>query len=203
MVWGGPHATFFPQRILELETSCDYVVSGYASESFYSLVQHIQQRIEPIDMPGVSYRRGETIICTPPEQKFEFVNYKEIPYHLIPDYSVYGQLDQGRIIFSMYSAMGCPYRCAFCSSPAQYANFGKRWVPLEVTEVVNHIEYVVQHYNANYIYFIDDDSFVNIKHVEGVIDEIQRRGIKIGLGFRGVRVNEIKKMRKGKKRGPK
>lgn len=94
----------------------------------------------------------------------------------------------------MYSVMGCPYKCTFCSSPAQYDSYKKKWVPLEVSEIVGHIERVVNDYGANYIYFIDDDSFVNLAHVEGIIDEIKKRGIKVNLGFRGARINEIKKM---------
>jgi radical SAM superfamily enzyme YgiQ (UPF0313 family) len=123
------------------------------------------------------------------------VDYREIPKHLIKDYSVYGQLDQKRMIFSMYSALGCPYKCAFCSAPAEYINIdGQLWVPLDVNEVVDHIEYVIAKYSASYIYFIDDDSFVDLKHVEDIIDEIKRRNIKIQLGFRGARINEIKRM---------
>jgi len=47
---------------------------------------------------------------------------------------------------------------------------------------------------ANYIYFIDDDSFPKLKHVEQIIDLLQERNLPVGLGFRGARINEIKKM---------
>lgn len=196
VVWGGPHATFFPEPILEQEWSCDFVVSGYAAQAFYNLVSSLRSHQEPSAIKGVTYRKGKDIVHNPRDDtKFEQVNYREIPYDLIKDYSGYGQLDQKRTIFSMYSALGCPYKCAFCSAPAEYAHVvGKRWVPLDVREVVDHIEYVVERYNADYIYFIDDDSFVDLQHVENIIDEINRRNIKIQLGFRGARINEIKRM---------
>jgi radical SAM superfamily enzyme YgiQ (UPF0313 family) len=97
-------------------------------------------------------------------------------------------------MFSMYSVMGCPYACAFCSSPAYYKEFKKKWVTVPLTQIVDHIEFLIDNYNAEYIYFIDDDSFVNLSHVEGIIDEINRRGLKVRLGFRGARINEIMKM---------
>jgi anaerobic magnesium-protoporphyrin IX monomethyl ester cyclase len=195
IVWGGPHATFNPQSILENEKNCDYVVNGYGNEVFFELYQTLKSKKTPSNMSGVVYREGVTIVATPREEQFEHINFKDIPYHLIPDYDAYGHIGHNNRTFSMYSSLGCPYLCTFCSSPAEYRDIpGKKWIPLEVQEVVDHVEYVVTKYKANFIYFIDDDSFVNLKHVEGVIDEINRRGLKVKLGFRGARINEIKKM---------
>lgn len=196
IVWGGPHVTFFPDNVLQQEWFCDYVVSGYAVKSFYELVKCLIDKKEPDFVEGVSYKKNGNVIKTDPDEScFEFYDYREIPYHLIKDYSPYGQLDQDKLIFSLYSARGCPYKCAFCSAPAQYSKIkGKHWVPLDVNEVVDHIEYLIKNYNADYIYFIDDDSFVSLDHVEKILDEIDRRGLSIELGFRGARINEIKKM---------
>lgn len=196
VIWGGPHATFYPETILRDEPSCDYVVSGYASVTFHQLCTALQTGGSPRGVPGVTWREDGEIHCNPDtSDEFEYVNFREIPYHLITDYSPYGQLDQNKRIFSMYSAVGCPYQCTFCSSPAQYSQIsGKKWVPLEAKEIVDHIEHVVDRYGANYIYFIDDDSFPKLSHVEGIIDEIQARRLNVGLGFRGARINEIKKM---------
>lgn len=197
VVWGGPHANFYPGTILRDEWSCDYVVSGYAAVTFHEMIEKIAAGQPPEGVAGISWRGqdGQIISNNCNDQKFEFVDYRDIPYHLITDYSPYGQLDDGKIIFSMYSAVGCPYQCTFCSSPAQYSNIkGKKWVPLSASDVVDHIQYVSERYGANYIYFIDDDSFPKLDHVEGIIDEIARRNINVKLGFRGARINEIKRM---------
>jgi radical SAM superfamily enzyme YgiQ (UPF0313 family) len=197
VVWGGPHANFYPETIIRDEWSCDYVVSGYASVTFNQLISALDAGVAPTEVPGISWRDEHGAIQHTPtnDKSFEFIDYREIPYHLIPDFSPYGQLDDGKIIFPMYSAVGCPYKCTFCSSPAQYANVeGKKWVPLEAAEILDHIQYVVEKYGANYIYFIDDDSFPDLKHVDGIIKGIAERKINVKLGFRGARINEIKKM---------
>lgn len=196
VVWGGPHATFYPDSILRDEPAVDFVLSGYASQSFHHLVQCLQRNESPSAVNALSWRRGGEIVVNPDTDKsFEFIDWRDIPYHLIEDYSPYGQLDQDKRIFSMFSAMGCPYKCTFCSSPAQYSTIeGKKWVPLEHDHVIDHIEHVVKTYGANYIYFIDDDSFPSLPHVEGIIDGIRARRIPVGLGFRGARINEIKRM---------
>lgn len=175
VVWGGPHATFYPDTIIRDEWSCDYVVSGYAIKSFHQLCESIKRGGAPSNVPGVTWRNGETIRQNGGhDTSFEYVDYREIPYHLIKDYSPYGQLEQDRRIFSMYSALGCPYQCTFCSSPAQYASVkGKKWLPLQAKDVVDHVQYVVDKYDANYIYFIDDDSFPRLDHVEKIIDGIR------------------------------
>ncbi|MBF0312114.1 MAG: B12-binding domain-containing radical SAM protein [Oligoflexia bacterium] len=198
-IWGGPHATFFPESILENNWYCDIVVSKNAVSSFQQLATALLENSCYSNIPGIFYKHmtSKEIRSTPADcSTFEFYDYREIPYHLISDYSLYGQLDQkDKIIFPMYSALGCPYRCSFCSSPAEYNQIvGPKWVPLPVKEVVDHIAYVVRKYRANYIYFIDNDSFVDLKHVEAIMDEIERQGIRVKLGFRGARINEIKKM---------
>ncbi|OFZ53965.1 MAG: hypothetical protein A2428_16325 [Bdellovibrionales bacterium RIFOXYC1_FULL_54_43] len=195
VVWGGPHATFQPGSIMEYEANCDYVVSGYGSYPFKCLVDHLVEGKEPSSVQGVSYRKDGTIHTVPKLEAFEVIPYQDIPYDLISDYRVYGHIGEDRLIFSMYSVLGCPYQCSFCSSPAQYRSIeGKKWVPLTVKDVADHIEHVVKKYGANFIYFIDDDSFVKLDHVEGIIDEIQRRNINVKLGFRGARISEIKRM---------
>jgi anaerobic magnesium-protoporphyrin IX monomethyl ester cyclase len=197
IVWGGPHATFNGLEILN-ESAVDYAIAGYGSKALALLANYLHNDADApmlASIAGLIYRDNGKVTANPPEDKFEIMDYRDIPYHLIEkDMPRYGQLDTDDRIFPMYSAMGCPYRCAFCSSPAQYRNITKRYEILTVQEVVDHIEYVHKKYSATYIYFIDDDSFVNPVHVDEIISEIDRRNIKIRLGFRGARVNEIKKM---------
>ena len=197
IVWGGPHALFNGYDILD-EPAVDYVISGYGSKPLAALASAISEGASENELqriPGLIFRRGNERVLIPPENDFEYVDYKKIPYKLIEkDLPRYGQLDSDARIFSLYSAMGCPYKCAFCSSPAQYKDYPKKFTMLPVMDVVDHIEFVHKCYGANYIYFIDDDSFVDISNVEAIIEEINRRGFKVELGFRGARINEIKKM---------
>jgi radical SAM superfamily enzyme YgiQ (UPF0313 family) len=197
VVWGGPHATFNGREILA-EASVDFAVAGYGSMPLAQLAKHLRGDKDALEfsaLPGIIYRDGNVITAIKPESKFELTDYRDIPYYLIENnLDQYGQLDTGGRFFSLYSAMGCPYKCSFCSSPAQYKNIKRKYEYLFPDDVVDHIEYVQKKYGATYIYFIDDDSFVDLSHVERIIEEINKRGLKIKLGFRGARINEIKKM---------
>ena len=197
IVWGGPHTTFNALEVLA-ESTVDYVIAGYGSVPLAHLAKRLRGDDDALpleDIAGLLYRADGETLAIPCSTAFEIIDYRDIPYHLVESNLLhYGQLDSGERIFPMYSAMGCPYRCAFCSSPAQYRNMTKKYQFLSPEDVAEHVEYVKNKYAATYIYFIDDDSFVNLDHVEAIIDEIRLRGIKLGLGFRGARINEIIRM---------
>jgi len=197
IVWGGPHATFNGVEILD-ESNIDFVIGGYGSQPLSLLARHISndKSISGLSsINGLIFRSNNTVVEVPRENRFEIIDYKDIPYHLIKeDISFYGQLDNNERIFPLYSVMGCPYTCAFCSSPAQYRNIKNKYEPIPASRVVDHIEYAHHEYKATYIYFIDDDSFAGLAHVEEIIDELKRRRIAVRLGFRGARINEIQKM---------
>lgn len=195
VVWGGPHVTFCGAEILE-DKNIDFAISSYGSLPLCRLAKYLRGDADALSLekiPGIVYRDDSSVICSvPPENIFELTDFKDIPYHLIEtDLDRYGQLDVAGRIFPIYSSMGCPYHCAFCSSPAQYNGMKKKYIAIPVRDVVDHIECIYKLYQAEYIYFIDDDSFVDIDHVSAIIDEIQQRGIKVKLGFRGARVDEI------------
>ncbi len=123
------------------------------------------------------------------------VDYREIPYHLVADnLDRYGQLDRRERVFSLYATLGCPYNCSFCSSPALYRDTERRYQLVPPEEVVDHIDYLHRRYGATYIYVIDDDSFVDPGHISAILDGIEARGLKIRLGFRGARIDEVLRM---------
>ncbi|MEW5758302.1 MAG: radical SAM protein [Candidatus Omnitrophota bacterium] len=197
IVWGGPHATFNGRDIMS-EDSVDYVIAGYGSESLSLLAEHLSSpryELQFESIPGLIFRKDNFIIENSLKPQFENIYYKDIPYFLIEsDLDKYGQLDKKERIFSIYSSLGCPYNCSFCSSPAFYKMIQKKYELLPVNDVVDHIEFVKKQYKATYIYFIDDDSFVSSFHIESIIDEINQRKLDIKIGFRGARINEIGSM---------
>lgn len=199
VVWGGPHVTFCGAEVLA-EPDIDFAVCSYGSLPLCRLACHLRGDSDALQLqqiPALLFRDVVTaeVRSNPLDHTFEIPDYRDIPYHLVEaELDRYGQLDAAERIFPLYSSMGCPYHCSFCSSPAQYAGMEKKYLPISAHEVVDHVEYVHSRYSAGYIYFIDDDSFVDLAHVTAIIDEIARRGIHVRLGFRGARVDEILRM---------
>ncbi len=198
IVWGGALPTVDAASCLN-DANVDFAVAGSGIESTRLLTlaflhgqQHDCETLKKI--PGLAYKQGGELFFNPRFHGFEHVSYTDLPYELISDYSVYGQIGSSERIFPIYSAYGCPYRCAFCISPALYREFAPKWVPVAAAETVDHMEFLQREHGATTIYFYDDDSFVNLEHIRAVVTDMKRRGISLKLSFRGARVDEIKRM---------
>src|SRR5258706_1265459 len=117
VAWGGPHATFAPESIYD-EPSVDFVVSGYGSVPLDELVRAlIEGKSDLSHVKGLAYRTPDGFLRNPELKEFEKIPFRDSPYHLTPDYRPYGQFDEARHVFRMYSELGCPYHFTLCSSP--------------------------------------------------------------------------------------
>lgn len=198
IVWGGAMPTVDAASCLN-DSSIDFAVAGSGIAAVKMLTEAlIAGRADDVEnlqkIPGLAFKISGQHYFNPRYHGFEHVSYTDLPYEVIKDYSVYGQIGSNERIFPIYSAYGCPYRCAFCISPALYRDFSPKWAPVNSTETVDHIEFLQRNYGATTIYFYDDDSFVNIEHIRTIVTELKARGIKLRLSFRGARVDEIKRM---------
>ncbi|MBP5467748.1 MAG: cobalamin-dependent protein, partial [Candidatus Riflebacteria bacterium] len=141
-VWGGALPTIDPKSCMASKY-VDFTVSGSGILETELLTKAIiEKQTKNLDclkkIPGLGYHLEEKIIYNKPYQGFEPVHYKDLPYEIIKDYSVYGQIGSKENIFPIYSAYGCPYQCSFCVSPMLYKTFSPKWRPVSPNEVADH-----------------------------------------------------------------
>ncbi len=198
VIWGGAMPTVDANSCLQ-SSFVDFAVAGSGIEAVEGITRALlqekandSQTLQAI--PGLAYKLNGECHFNKNYHGFEHISFKELPYHVIEDYSVYGQIGSKEMIFPIYSAYGCPYRCAFCISPALYKGFSPRWLPVAAEETVEHIIFLQNKYGATTIYFYDDDSFVNLDHIRAIVLLLKAKNVKMKLSFRGARVDEIKKM---------
>jgi len=99
------------------------------------------------------------------------------PASSAPDLDAYWDgFCQLRPAIQLHASRGCPFRCSFCLwtqvmySQGQYRTFSPARVVDEMVDVRDR-------FHAQEVYF-DDDTFVGRRrHVEGICDELERRGI--------------------------
>lgn len=195
IVWGGPHVTVLPETLGE--PFLDYLVRGYGSEPLAELIRCLREGQAPSNVAGISYKdEAGTPVHVPREREFERLDFRHIPYHLLDPVSpCYQRAYKETMLFPIFTAVGCPYQCTFCVSPAVYREIqGKKWLADPVEEVVAHIEMLKARYGVTRFSVIDDTSFVQLPRMRQLFTLLKERNLGIRLEFRGARVNEIDKM---------
>ncbi|MEW6264267.1 MAG: radical SAM protein [Thermodesulfobacteriota bacterium] len=195
IVWGGPHVTILPETVKE--DFIDFLIRGYGSSSLADLLDQLKSdRPNPALVKGLSYKKNGRIVHNDRPPFHEILSYKELPYHLInvldPGYQ---RAYSGKLMFTIFSSIGCPYKCTFCVHPTVYQDINPpKWIPLPVEEVVGHIEYAYNRFGARNICFLDDTSFPDLKRMRLIFALIIEQGLKVTLEFRGARINELDRM---------
>ncbi len=194
IVWGGPHPTILPDDVLNYD-GVDLCIRGFGTDAFTELVKKFLNNSTDYEtIPNLCYKDNGKNVIGEINDAYERINYKELPYHLLD--SFIEKYFEGRNVreFPIYTAFGCPYKCNFCISPIWFEDTNKKWDPLPAKEVVDHIEFLMNRYGINFIYFWDDDTFVSPRHFSGIAEEILDRNLKIKIGVRGIRSNEVERM---------
>ncbi len=124
---GGPHATIYPEETLRLE-HIDYAVTGEGEEPFTRLVKELQR--------GNTVPREKNIACLDGQKHLVYPgmgeylrNLDDLPFpaRTLIRYRNYGSvLSRHRIVTTMFTSRGCPFRCAFCNRPHMGTNFRPR-----------------------------------------------------------------------------
>jgi radical SAM superfamily enzyme YgiQ (UPF0313 family) len=198
IVWGGPHPTILPEQTLE-NPNIDFVIRDWGSKALCQLIEYLKESsVERENILGLGYKENGKIVLNPSQTCFEKLDFHDLPYNLV-DISgkSYNRLKTGELIFPIFTSMGCPYKCNFCMSPAVYKKIkGKRWMAYDVEYVLDHIEYLSQHYQFTRIQIYDDDSFVDRDRMYNLLTGYIRRGYnnKFKMDFRGARINELDRM---------
>jgi radical SAM superfamily enzyme YgiQ (UPF0313 family) len=198
IVWGGPHPTILPEQTLE-NKNIDYVIRDWGSKSLCQLIQYIKGDFSDIgSILGLGYKKNDKNFLNIPMCGFEMLDFHDLPYHLVDiSGSKYNRLNNGEVIFPIFTAVGCPYKCSFCMSPAVYKKIkGKKWVPYETDFIISHIVYLSEKYDFQRLQIYDDDSFVDLDRMYTLLSEYVRNGFhkKFKLDFRGARINELDRM---------
>ncbi len=194
IVWGGPHPTILPDDVLNYE-GVDICVRGFGTDALTELVEKLlNKKTDYGTIPNLCFKENGKNIIGEINDGYERINFRDLPYYLLDSFIEKYFEDRTVREFPIYTAFGCPYKCNFCISPIWFGDTNKKWDPLPADEVVDHIEFLMERYGIDFIYFWDDDTFVSPRHFSGIAEEILKRNLKIKIGVRGIRSNEVERM---------
>lgn len=176
-VVGGHHPSAIPSQTLS-EEAVDFVIKGEGFFPIVELLRRLKAKRDAFDIQGVWYRKNNEIVDN--GQARGVKNLDDLPFaawDLLPmekyrahhwqtwDYN----LDQTGFAV-LYTSLGCPFNCDYCSVNVVYQNRLVRYRSPE--KIVAEIELLVNQYGVKHIEIIDDTFTLNYKHVEKLCDEI-------------------------------
>ncbi|MBU1652367.1 B12-binding domain-containing radical SAM protein [bacterium] len=109
-VFGGPHATFFPE-IIDQHPSIDLVSRGESEWAILEMIERIEQRQDFSDVQNFWVRKNGEIFRNP-VRPLE-MDLDRIPFPAHDLFYQFPEARRGKIRVIM-TARGCPYSCTYC-----------------------------------------------------------------------------------------
>ena len=205
----GGHVAALPERTLR-EEDVDFVCGG---EGPYTLVELLEalKGGRPEDLRkvrGLWYWEGTQAQSNPPSPIVGNLDEEmpELAWDLLPmekyrahNWQCFGDL-QRQPYGSLYTTLGCPYRCTFCCIQAPFksgeavlglnerVNSYRFWHP---DSVIAQIDKLVNKYGVRNLKIADEMFVLNRRHVEGICDRIIERGYDLNI-WAYARVDTVK-----------
>ena len=193
----GGHVAALPERTLK-EEAADFVCSGEGPYTLGGLVQALQSSSPRIDrVPDLWYREGGEARSTAPAPLVKDLD-REMPgpaWDLLPmdRYRAHNWHGFGRErepYASLYTTLGCPYRCTFCCIQAPFksgekalgyagtVNTYRMWSP---ERIVDQLETLATRYGVKNVKIADEMFVLNPGHVRGLCQGIVDRGLDLNI----------------------
>ncbi|MBM3861935.1 MAG: radical SAM protein [Verrucomicrobia bacterium] len=195
----GGHVTALPERTMQEEV-VDYVCGGEGLYTLQALLSGLRDGAPDLSkVPDLYYRENSVIRHTPAAPLVGDLDGEMpgIAWDLMPmqryrahNWHCFGHLDRRQPYASLYTTLGCPYHCTFCCIQLPFrsgeraqglketVNSYRFWSPRRIGE---ELEMLANQYGIHNVKFADEMFVLNQRHVEGICDEIIRRGLKLNI----------------------
>ena len=194
----GGHVAALPERTLK-EEDVDFVCSGEGPITVYELVQALKAGESDFGkVRGLVYRDGDEILTTNAAPLVQDLHQEMsgLAWDLLPmdryrahNWQCFGALLR-QPYASLYTTLGCPYRCTFCCIQAPFksgekvlgfketTNSYRFWTP---QAVVQQIDSLVTRYGVRTIKIADEMFVLNLKHVHEICDLLIERDYDLNI----------------------
>ena len=195
----GGHVSALPERTLR-EEACDFVCQGEGPHTIVGLIEALRAGgAAGYDrVPGLWWRDGAAIQSTAPAPLIDDLD-RDLPqmaWDLLPvpkyrahNWHCFGFLDRRQPYASIYTSLGCPYKCSFCCINSPFGKPGYRYRSAD--SVIEEIDLLVQKHGVRNIKILDEMFVLNYRHVESVCDRIIERGHDLNI-WAYARVDTVK-----------
>ncbi len=180
----GGHVSALPERTLR-EEEVDFVCQGEGPRTLEQLLPFLREggTGDPSKIDGIWYREGDNLRRTSatPTVKDLDQDLPGISWDLLPmdryrahNWHCFGHVHDRQPYASLYTSLGCPFRCTFCCINAPFGKPGIRYHSPD--QVISEIDVLVERYGVRNIKIVDEMFVLSKRHVEGICDRIIERG---------------------------
>jgi radical SAM superfamily enzyme YgiQ (UPF0313 family) len=179
VILGGPEPPHYADEYLE--RGADVIVIGEGELTLEDLIPHIKQhglnRLWKIQ--GIAFRddTGQTI-RTDPRPYIQDLSAQPIPDRDAIDIQRYVDVwrdHHGMGSLSIVCARGCPFTCKWCS----HSVFGETHRRRSPEDVADEVEYLVQNYQPDQLWYVDDVFTLNWRWLKAYHAELKKRDLKV------------------------
>ena len=153
VVMGGPHVSFLDAEALQTG-AVDYVVRNEGEYSLLGLVEFLLGERPLEDLRGVTYMEGSEVRRTPDAPFIEDLDALPFPARDLLPMGQYRERMNGRLMTTVVTSRGCPFKCDFCSSSRF---FGVHWRPRSADNILAELESLYEDYGYRAVSFVDDN----------------------------------------------
>ncbi len=167
IVWGGPHATFFPSQTCASEL-VDFVVTGEGEATLYELVCALRDRTPLTEIPGLVYKDSGRVVYN---DERPFLNMADLT---LPAYDLVNlhQYQDSFQYFTIETSRGCPHRCGFCYVHEFHR---RKWRAKPLQHTLHEIRQIIESFDRRKFFICDDNFFADKQRVltfaQNLLDE--------------------------------
>lgn len=187
---GGPDVTYNWENYLE--NGADFLVIGEGEETLAEFCTAFSGNQDYTHIKGLAYKK-DTGEYLKNEARIKIKNVDELPMPARDKIDLTLYLDvwkkhHGQSTLNISTQRGCPYTCQWCSTAVYGQSYRRRSPKL----VVDEIEQLIQTYNPDALWFVDDVFTVSHKWIAAFAAEMKARQIRIPFECitRAERLNE-------------
>lgn len=157
IVWGG----YFPTQHADVVLAApfvNFVIRSQGEGSFVALLRMLKTGGALSDVPGLSWRKGESTIHNPTGPLTPVDELPDLPYERMPMLRYLHDNYLGARTVAHNSSFGCPFACAFC---AVVAMSDRRWVAQSPARMEATLTRLVREYEVDAVQMHDMDFFIS------------------------------------------
>ena len=187
IVMGGLHPSALPKRTLE-EESTDFVIEGEEQVPLLQLCLALKNQSPLENVEGIWYTENGEITHTKkapliknlddfmPIADWSLLDMEKYRAH---NWHCFDAIEQRQPYASIYTSLGCPYKCTFCCINAPFGESTIRYRSPQI--IVEELALLNREYGIKNIKFIDEMFVLHENHYMAIVDLIIEKKLDLNI----------------------